>query len=184
MPDKKLTELVAAVWANPADLLYLVANPGSTPVDLKIPALSLINSFRGLGEISREGTGSVQTITGSVWNTITKFDTNGLGHLTSPDSANNQILLDAGVYLVSFGLKGTYDQDGSLTFRVNVATVGQARSEQVIPTLMGELFITRSFMFIGSLAPLSALKLEVYPNPGGDLTVEPGATFIQAVKVF
>ncbi len=102
-----LTAMAALTDAADADVLYIVDDPGGSPLPRKITYQNLVR--RAYGEIYVNDASTAQSLSAATWTKITAFTSNGISKNTTVSHANDKITVtDAGIYKVhvsaSFGI--------------------------------------------------------------------------------
>lgn len=167
MADSKLTALTELTQTSGSNILYIVDDPGGTPVGKKIQVANLL-----LREGARVyNSGNISTTTGA--DTPLTFDSEryDIGNLHSTSgSSGNFIVSIAGVYLmggtVDFAGNGTGNRQLWITYRTTT-DIGR-----VISNNLGSSQIVRMNIVVAyKLEAGDWVGMHVFQSSGGDLNV-------------
>jgi hypothetical protein len=92
-----MTELTAPA---DADVLYIVDNPGGSPLPRKITWANVVQ--KAYGEVSVNNASAAQTLSATSWTKLTAFTADGQSKNTTNSHSNDRVqVTNAGVYLVT-----------------------------------------------------------------------------------
>ncbi|MCJ7557510.1 MAG: hypothetical protein MUP90_11455, partial [Gammaproteobacteria bacterium] len=138
MPDSPISGLAALAVAEGGDLLAIVDDPLGFPVTKKITVDALADSTLAIGQIYTNDAAGSQTLTlASTWYKVTQWDNNGFGANTTPDQANDKIVMDVtGLFIVSYQVSFSGSANSRYRFQVrwNGAQQLQTQATRVIGT--------------------------------------------------
>lgn len=158
-----LTGMTALTTTADGDILYIVDDPGGSPLPRKVTVGDLLR--RAYGEILiDDGTGN-QALTAATWTKVTQFDENGGNALNvTEDNANDKLTLtNAGIYVVHAAIACTTGAAANLDIAVywnGSATKARAEADSPDGTTIVALSTGAHVLSVGT----GATDIELYAH--------------------
>jgi len=175
-----LTAMSALTDAADADVLYIVDDPGGSPLPRKITYQNIVR--RAYGEISVTAGTTAQAIDATTFTKLTCFDTNGLSKNTTNSHANDKITVtDAGVYFVE--LCASYSTNAALTADLCIYYNGAATQGKSCITTLANFCASTSINAIVNV-PSGSTDFEayVYLTSAASITVKHAALSVLRIE--
>lgn len=115
MADQKLTALTLETNPSGDDLLYIVDDPGGTPISKKVTLRTAI--FQAYGELKLTDGSGVYSATSGVWAQLKIFTgQSGVSEVINEDIAGNALVAGDGTYMIHFSAAWTGPGISTLRF--------------------------------------------------------------------
>lgn len=165
-----LTAMTALTDAADADVLYIVDDPGGSPLPRKITYQNLVR--RAYGEISVRNGSTAQALTAATWTKLTAFTTDGLSKETTVSNTNDKITVtNPGTYIVSLGC--SYFMNVAATVDLAIYWNGSGTTAQsCITTLANWCASTNLEAVVDITTGSTDLEVYAYSAGGGNMTVK------------
>lgn len=168
MTDKKITELTELTDINDEDLIYIVDDPGVTPVGKKITAANLFK--RAGARVYNSGDTSINhaTATSLTFDTQ-RYDTDGIHSLIA--NTSRLTCQTAGKYVINGNIRWAANAVGSRIIIINLNGI-TGIAQIIINTTIGAAKTDMNITTIYDLAVSDYVELQVYQDSGGALDCE------------
>lgn len=129
-----LTAMAALTDAADGDVLYIVDDPGGSPLPRKITYQDIVR--RAYGEIYVNGGAVAQAITADTYTKVTAFVANGESKNTTASHTNDKITLtDAGVYMLHLNASFSIGHPGTAELAIyHGGSISTARTQRALVT--------------------------------------------------
>ena len=165
-----LTAMTALTTAADDDVLYIVDDPGGSPLPRKITYQNLVR--RSYGEISVRNGATAQALSAATWTKLTAFTTDGLSKGTTVSHANDKITVtDAGIYLVSMAC--SYFMNVAATVDLAIYWDGSGTTAQSCVTTLGNWCASTNLEAVVDVTTGSTdFEVYAYSAGAGNITVK------------
>ena len=172
MADSKVTALTELTGVAATDILYVVDDPGGTPISKKATVDNVYLASQAYGNILVTGGSAAQSLTAATPAKLTLFTADGPSLNTTPAHASDQITVSSdGVYKIEAQFSMTCDTN-STVFQF-YAAVGGVSQNIGVHRKVGTGADVGSASFVGhlSLSASDVITINVEADKNVDLTL-------------